>query len=685
MLFAITALANAQPAAPERSAEVSRFDYGKMWTFEHAPLDYFKETYNFEPTPEWWELARMASLRFAGYCSASFVSPDGLILTNHHCSRGEVGKVMQEGEDFDQNGFYAPARADERRVEGLFVKQLVQIADITDFVHQQASAASGDEEILVKRREALRAARSEYAEKEGWEGLEIEPVVYYNGGRFSLYGYKRYDDIRLVLLPELHLGYFGGDPDNFTYPRYNLDMTLWRAYDENGQPVNSSQYYFPFKVEGAAEDELIFTTGNPGSTERYRTMAQLEYDRDARYNVQVTWMQNRINIMQEKYDAQPDHDLLELIFNLANGAKAFGGILEGLHTPRLMDRKAAMEAQIRAQSQALKDGQDYWAEIAKLYDSLKGYNYKRILLSPSPLNGAALQTAFYTFNLIQALEAGADEADLDEAKDEIRRLAAGLDDPYELKYLTALLGELQTFVQPDDRFVAELLKGRSPAQAAQEILAQTSFRHADKLDALLSLDADQMKASTDPLIQMGLLLVPEFQEASMAFRSSGPALRVLEGKIAHEVYQVYGLAIPPDASFTLRLADGLVKKYDYNGTEAPYKTTYYGLYDRYHSQNGRFPWSLPEKWLNPPAELLKTPLNFVATCDITGGNSGSPMINAQGQLIGLVFDGNIESLPGNFIYDPVVNRAVGVHAGGIVAAMKYIYKAQRLLREMGLE
>ena len=241
------------------------------------------------------------------------------------------------------------------------------------------------------------------------------------------------------------------------------------------------------------------------------------------------------------------------------------------------------------------------------------------------------------------------------------------------------------FAQADDSYITQLLDGRTPAQAAKEILADTKFSNEKKLEKLLEGKPKKLKESKDPIIQMGQLLVPEFQEASMALRASTPSRRALEGKIAQEVFDVYGLAIPPDATFTQRIADGIVKTYEYNGTEAPYKTTYFGLYDRYYSNNGEFPWSLPEKWLSPPTELLKAPLDYVATCDIIGGNSGSPMINTKGELVGLVFDGNIESLPGNFIYDATVNRSVAVHAGGIAAALKYIYKADRLLKEMGVE
>ncbi|MBK8706486.1 MAG: S46 family peptidase [Saprospiraceae bacterium] len=223
--------------------EPNQFDYGKMWTFEHAPLKYFTDTYGFKPDERWLSRVRMAALRFSSYCSASFISPDGLVMTNHHCSRGEVGKVMKEGDDFDKNGFYAATQEDERRVEGLFVKQLVQIADVTEAVTALTSQAKSDQEIIMLRDSAVRMLKKEYSAKPNWDGLEIEQVLYYNGGRVSLYGYKRYDDVRLVWIPELQLGFFGGDYDNFTFPRYNLDCTFWRVY-ENGKPLIPGIFIF---------------------------------------------------------------------------------------------------------------------------------------------------------------------------------------------------------------------------------------------------------------------------------------------------------------------------------------------------------------------------------------------------------------------------------------------------------
>ncbi|MCB0615634.1 MAG: S46 family peptidase [Phaeodactylibacter sp.] len=685
LLFSAVALL-AQPAATyyESDVEVSRFDYGKMWAFEYAPTDYFKETYNFQPDEAWWERARMASLRFASWCSASFISPDGLVLTNHHCSHGEAGKVAREGEDLDATGFYAKTADEERRVPGLFVKQLVKIADITEYVRGFTGKAASDEEMVAKEKEALKSAMEEYSSKAGWEGLEVETVTYFSGGRFSMYGYKRYDDVRLVLLPELRIGNYGGDPDNFTYPRYNLDMTLWRVY-ENGQPVNSSDFYFPVKPEGAAELEAVFTIGNPGSTERYRTMAQLEYDRDYRYKILKVWLHNRLELMREQYEANPSPGMLDQILNFSNSDKAIGGILDALHDPEMMGKKKKMEELIKAKSKAVAQGNDFWKALAEDYQHIGSYKSENFLLAPNPMNGVALQLAYATYGYSQALEAEAPEEELNGLRAEIKTLAASLNEPYEEKLLALLLEELQSFALPGDDYIGQVLKGRTPAVAAREILAETQFGDEKQLEKLLDAKAKKFSKSKDPIIRLGSLFVPEYEESQLAFQTGSASRQALAGKIGNEVYQVYGLAIPPDATFTLRMADGVVKGYEYNGTEAPVKTTYFGLYDRHYSNDGAYPWDLPQRWSNPPKELLRSPLNFISTCDSTGGNSGSPMINKKGELVGLLFDGNIESLAGNYIYDVEYNRSIGVHAGGITAALKYIYDAGRILKELDVE
>lgn len=663
----------------------SRFDYGKMWTFEYAPLDYFEKTYDFRPDEEWLEHVRMSSLRFSSYCSASFISANGLVMTNHHCSRGEVGKVMREGEDFDKNGFYAASTDEERKVEGLFVKQLVKIVDVTDVVKAEEAKASNDEEAISMRQAKLSALVTEYSKKAGWEGLEVEYVNYYSGGRFSLYGYKRYNDVRLVLIPELQLGFFGGDYDNFTYPRYNLDCTLWRVYDD-GKPLNTEDFHYEFNVDGVKDGEPVFVIGNPASTERYRTMAQLEYDRDYRYKMLLEWLSNRMAIMETQQEDEFSHQRQEMIFNFSNSVKAINGIVEGMHDPYLMGKKQAMEDMVRQKSGAAASGNDYWKQLSESYQELNGHASENRFLANSPFGGSALQLAYATYSYIDLKsQEDASEGDLEAAKGQIQGLAESLSGPYQELYLSTLLTELKNNAEADDDYVREILKGRTPEVAAKEILAKTIFTDAKKMDKQLGKKAKKLQKSKDPVIRMGQLFVPKFQAASDAFRSTSGMRNALAGKVANEVFSIYGLDIPPDATFTLRFADGIVKSYDYNGTKAPIKTSYYGMYDRNMSFDNTFPWGLPEKWQNPPSELLKTPLNFISTNDIIGGNSGSPIINRKGEVVGLIFDGNIESLPGNFIYDEKVNRAVSVHAGGIVAALRYIYGADRLLEEMGVK
>ncbi len=320
LAFPLASFSQTPPDLDE--VQPGRFDQGKMWTFENPPVQYFEEAYGFRPSEEWLADVRQSALRFASWCSASFVSENGLIMTNHHCSRSVTTSVMKEGENFDDNGFYATTQAEERRVPDLYVDQLVMLADVTEAVKANAGVAPDS---------ALAIVQAEYAQKEEWKNLEIETRTFYSGGRYSLYGFKRYNDIRLVLYPELALGFFGGDPDNFTYPRYNLDVTFFRAYDEAGNPLRPN-HYFAFRAEGAEDGEAVFVIGNPGSTGRYKTMAQLHYQRDVSAPALLSFLRNRTKIYLETAERTTDvyakDSIRNLAFSLSNGEKAYEGRLE---------------------------------------------------------------------------------------------------------------------------------------------------------------------------------------------------------------------------------------------------------------------------------------------------------------------------------------------------------------------
>ncbi|MBC7885981.1 MAG: S46 family peptidase [Saprospiraceae bacterium] len=665
--------------------KASPYDFGKMWTFENPPKDWLKSTYNMDVKDEWFDFVRKSSLRFASWCSASFISENGLIMTNHHCSRDVVGALQKEGENFDKQGFYATTLADERKADGLYVEQMIKAEDITKLVQAKTKNAKDDADEVILRKAALEEIEKTYAEKEGWKGLRLQLVTFYSGGKFSIYGYKRFSDIRLVWIPELDLGFFGGDPDNFTYPRYNLDVTFWRAYDENGTPLNTSENYLKFNKNGAAEGEPVFVVGNPGRTERYRTVAQLSYDRDYRYPFQYKFLKNRNDMMMRKYNSIKNdpakefeaQELLNEIAGVANSMKAFGGIAKGLKDPELFNRKVEVENYIRSKS----GGVTYWDDMAKHYEVLNPNGWVVSHLSPNGLRGNIYTVMHDLVAYRELVKSGGAQDKKDKLKGTITEKLKTINNPEQVELFTIWLNEVREDAYTGDMTLQKVLGKRNINEYVKWLLKETKFTE-DKKVAKFFEKEEKMEKDDDPLLEAADLFVTRFKEGSKLFQASAQARQALEAKIANQAFKVYGDKLPPDATFTLRISDGTIKNYDYNGTTAPVITTYFGLYDRYYSYKGEFPWALPERWMDPPLDLLKAPLNTISTNDIIGGNSGSPLINKDRQAVGLIFDGNIESLPGNFIFDEALNRTVSVHAGGIFAALKYIYKADRIVKEI---
>lgn len=671
----------AQNSECDKPAEAGLFDMGKMWTFDYAPADYFAKTYNFTPDEKWFENARLAALRFGNGCSASFVSSDGLVMTNHHCARGSGFKVQRPGENFNDNGFYALKPSEERRVEGLFVDQLVRIEDITARVLAAMSKETSDAAQMALRDKELAAIKKEYSEKPEWKGLEIQSIQFYNGGKFSLYGFKRYNDVRLVFMPELHLGFFGGDYDNFTYPRYNLDCSFFRVYDEAGKPIKS-EHYFKFNANGPSEGEPVFVIGNPGTTLRLSTISDLEFRRDKQLPLNLE-LYKKVSLMYQAYNEKAKSDsIINIIFGLENSWKATNGEYEGLKDPCTIARKASFENQFKKAVQnkpSLSNNLWYWDEIEKINKELSGIYDEYSILATSRLSSQLMQFAQGAVGLV--LTGGETTR-----KDAVRNRLTTFSVPKELELEEQLLAiHLKLAIVKlgeNHPYVKTALNGKAPEIAAKELIQNSRLKDVQFRSEILSKDSAALWSTNDPLLNLAKISVPKFNSISTNYRDLQSKLFAYRSKIGRMLFDIYGTQIPPDATFSLRINDGVVKGYEYNGTIAPPFTTFFGLYDRYYSFSKKYPFTLPKRWENPPAELLKTRFNFVTTNDIIGGNSGSAMVNKNLEVIGLVFDGNMESLPGRFIFIPDENRAVGVHSGGMLAALKYIYKANRLLDEL---
>lgn len=377
------------------TVKAGKYDNGKMWTFDFPPLDYFEKTYGFRPSQQWLDDVRMSALRFASWCSASFVSADGLVMTNHHCARESGTAVQKAGENFNDNGFLANTLEEERRVPDLYVDQLAKIEDITARVQKTMESGKSDEEKVQLRSVEFETIKKEYAVKAGWEGLELQTIIFYWGGKYSLYGFKRYNDVRLVAMPELALGFFGGDYDNFTYPRYCLDFSFFRVYDEAGKPLKTA-HYFKFNPKGAAEGEAVFVIGNPGSTNRQAPLSILEYFRDYTWPTALKRFTARSRTMQELNKTLKSDSLLNEIFSFENSIKAITGQLNGLKDPYIWARRAAFEKDFKAavaNDSRLKSQVSLWDEITTTQNDIKKNYHEATLFAPSGLNSSLYDLA----------------------------------------------------------------------------------------------------------------------------------------------------------------------------------------------------------------------------------------------------------------------------------------------------
>ncbi|MFN7998520.1 MAG: S46 family peptidase [Bryobacteraceae bacterium] len=664
-----------------------RADEG-MWTFDNPPVQQLESKYHFTPTKEWLDHVRLSCVRLNDGGSGSFVSPHGLLLTNHHVARGQLQKNSTPEHDYVKNGFYAATPDQEMKSPDLEVNVLVSIEDVTPRVLASLKGSKNTEQEFAKRKAVIADIERESQDKTGFRS---DVVTLYQGGEYWLYRYKKYTDVRIVFAPEDQAAFFGGDPDNFTYPRYDLDMALFRVY-EDGKPIDSKDY-LKWNPKGATNNELVFVTGHPGSTQRLDTLAQLQLERDVDEPMILKLLKSRIAVLK-KYSAEGPEQARQAasnIFGLENGLKAFEGRLKGLQDPSVMAKKARDEEEFRAKvmsnpewKKAYGDAWDAIAEATRKAGSRAKQQFFRS--TDSQLGNLAATIVDYVAEIKkpdgERLE-GYHESQLESLRHRLFS-PAPIYPAMEIARMTGALELDLSQLGPDDPFLKVVLNGRSPHDAAAAVINGTKLADPALRKKLIEGGESAVAASDDPMIVLQRNLDPMRREMIKWQEDNVQSVEQAAGeKLGKARFAAFGKTTYPDATFTLRLSYGQVKGYPMNGTEAPYKTTFFGLYDRAASFDYDGPFYLPSRYKENRDKLdLSTPLDFVTTNDIIGGNSGSPVINSKAEIVGLIFDGNIESLVGDFVYDPTANRAVAVHTAGMTEALRKLYGADRILQEL---
>jgi hypothetical protein len=680
--------AAAAPAAAPQSAEYPGLETGKMWTFDVPPLEYWARRYSFRPTPEWLDHARLSTLRQPG-CTASFVSGDGLVMTNHHCARACIEAATRQGEDLLSNGFYARTRSEERPCQrGMWVEQLLSISDVTDSVNAAIPATA-----VATRAAELRDSTIGALERRCRAvspDLTCQVVTMYRGGQYKLYRFRRFSDVRLVFAPEDQLAFFGGDPDNFTFPRFDLDVSFYRVY-VGDEPAHTE--FFRWSGRGAAENDLVFVIGNPGSTGRLNTIAQLEYLRDTQYPATLAAYARQIAAYDSAGRVSPDRaaSYRNTMFSLQNSQKAVTGYQSGLLDPMLMNRKRAWENEFRGRVNAdpnlRRQYGNAWDAIAAIRRQMAALDTRRRYYAFSAYGSRLLNLAgLLARNAVEAPKPDAQR--LPPFRDAARGrldtlLQAPVDTVLERRLLTQYLAAMAAELPESDPVRRQALGGRAPDVAAREMIRASQILTVEQRRALLTGGAARVTASTDPFVALARVIEPLERDIQRQWTDLVGQEAQNDERIARALLAVYGSSVAPDATFSLRISDGEVRRYPYNGTLAQPFTTFYGLFDRHYGFAGQNPWHLPARWLQRRDSLnLSTPFNAVSTNDIIGGNSGSPVINRDGEIVGLIFDGNIEGLPARFLFTEARGRSVWVDARGIIESLRRVYDAGALADEL---
>ncbi|HEX7445973.1 MAG TPA: S46 family peptidase [Pirellulales bacterium] len=667
-----------------------RADEG-MWLINEPPRKLLKQRYDFEPSDDWLTHVQRASVRFNSGGSGSFVSADGLVMTNHHVGADALQKLSTTEHDYLQEGFFAADRDDERKCVDLELNVLMSIEDVTDRVNEAVrKAGAGD------ARQARRAVMNTIEEESLREtGLRSDVVTLYQGGQYHLYRYKKYTDVRLVFAPEKAIAFFGGDPDNFEYPRYDLDICFFRAYEDD-RPAQI-EHHLTWSKSGADDDELIFVSGHPGRTNRLNTVAHLKFLRDRVMPRSLNVLRRR-EVMLRNYSersAENARQAQEELFSYQNSRKARLGGLAGLQDPEIIGQKQTAEDQLR---RAVKSDRklaesygDAWQQVDQALKTWGGiYDDWYLLEFGAAFNSEQFQIARRIVRLTaesekpnaQRLREYA-EAGLESLKQQLFS-EAPIYSNLEIAKLADSLGMLEEILGADSEQVQAILGRQSPSRRATALVEGSKLADVEVRRRLVDGGRAAVEACDDPLIELARQIDAPARRVRKTYEEQvEEPLQQAYGKIAKAQFAQFGTDLAPDATFTLRLAFGQVKGYEERGEKVPPWTTLAGAYQHAKEHGETPPFQLPPRWIERRKALdLKTPLNFVSTADIIGGNSGSPVINRSGELVGIIFDGNIYSLVLDFVYSDTLARAVSVHSSAILEALEKVYRADRLVKEL---
>jgi hypothetical protein len=660
-----------------------------MWLYNAFPKEQVKAHYGFLPTQEWLDHVRLSSVRFNNGGSGSFVSADGLAFTNHHVGARCIQELGKEGTDYMKIGFYAKTRAEEAKCPDLELNVLMGIEDVTPKMKAVAAKGMSAAEAGQAQRAAMSSIEKECATT---TGLRCDVVTLYSGAVYNLYKYKKYTDVRLVFAPEFEMAFFGGDPDNFTYPRYDLDITFFRVY-ESDKPVHL-EHYLHWSKAGANDGELIFVSGHPGNTDRLKTMAQMQYLRDVDFPSRLAIYKERIDLLQKFGAESPENARIAQheLFGYQNSRKALTGYLDGVRNEPAMAKKNTEERQQEKAFMTNHAGEtDPWQEIGSAV-KVEREMYPR-LTYVERMRGFSGDLATIARNLVRAAEEkpkpNGDR--LREFRDSAlpsleQRLfsTAPIYKNLETLLLSTGFSQMKQALGADDPAVKAALHGKSPEEAATDWIAATKLQDVAVRKQLYEGGKAAVDVSTDPLIVLMRDVEPEARRVRKQYDDEVESVERRDGAaIAQARFAQSGFTQPPDATFTLRLSYGVIKGYMEEGKKIPPFTTLGGSYKHAAKHGNKPPYQLPDRWIKAKSKLnLSTPFNYVSTADIIGGNSGSPTVNKAGEVVGIIFDGNIQSLANDFFYDDEQQRAVHVDSRAILEALRKIYNAEALANEL---